>query len=1575
MGIELLICASCRVAKYCNASCQKKHWSQHQSYCKALNILSQSNEIQVGESITHLSPKDHAKISSLVGNKCMIDCNLNGIKTKALWDTGSQVSVISKPFLRSSFGETEIKNLAALLGVHTRLEVRAANDTPIPYCGFVELEFSLSGEQDASPIVVPFLVTENSLANPIIGYNVIEELVKTPMSVSENNCTQEANSSKLLLNAMAASFHKKPETLEALVSFMRDDKDVYFGTVKTPKQNLWIPPKQSVKVSCRSDGFVNELKTQALFEPDETEPWPHGLEVNQLLLTLSKGSSHRVNLSIYNATDHQILLKARTVLGRLEPVKSVVPVDIKLNNTPVIESNVIESDIQQRPVTLSEEKMQNISPDFLKQFDLDSLDCEQRKLAENMLLSNAESFSSSENDIGCAEELQLPINLSDPKPVQKTYTAIPKPLYAEVKQYLEDLLNKGWIVKSRSNYSSPVVCVRKKDGSLRLCIDYRLLNSRTIQDRHPLPRVDETLQSLGGNRWFSLLDQGKAYHQGFVQENSRHLTAFITPWGLYEWVRIPFGLTNAPGGFQRFMEQCLEGIRDEFCIPYLDDLIVFSPDFESHIQHLSTALERLRSKGLKLKPKKCELFKRQVKYLGHVISEQGYHMDTSNIKAIHQLRDSKPTTVGDVRRIIGFLNYYRKYIQNFSQIAKPLFELLQKQPQQNRNSSEKKNLKNCHQNKKQVTIPSKTPIDWQSHHQQALNKLIDCLSSPPLLAYPDFNLPFVLHTDASASGLGAVLYQEQNEVLRVIGYASRTLTTAEKNYHLHSGKLEFLALKWAVCDHFRDFLFYAPSFTVFTDNNPLTYVLSTAKLNATGHRWVSELADFRFTVKYRPGKTNVDADVLSRMPSNIEDIMKSCTNEVSPDIFQATAAAMSAQHNEMVPWIMCLPTSAEAIDMDEQPADSNGPTLKTITSKDVLQAQQSDPVIAPALRFKAKGEKPSKDIITHAAPGVRILMRDWEKLYISEEGLLCRKTSENNQIVLPKKFHQVIYQELHSQMGHLSSDRVIQLAVQRFYWPYMRRDIETFIAKRCSCIKQRKPHIQGKAPLQSIVTTQPFELVAVDFLHLEKSVGGYEYVLVIMDHFTRFAQTYATKDKSAKTVANKLYNDFILRFGFPGRLHHDQGGEFENDLMEHLETLCGVGHSRTTPYHPQGNGQVERFNQTLLGMLRTLPENKKSRWADYLNKVTHAYNCTKHSSTGYSPFFLLFGRDPRLPVDLIFKTGQSGNPIKRGDHSEYAKRWRAAMKEAYQIASDRSQVSQARGKDTYDRRIPSSVLQENDRVLVRNLSERGGPGKLRAHWEKEVHRVVKRLNDSSPVYEIVSERNPRSQTRVLHRNLLLPCNELPIETPPVNHQEKRTRNRHHRNRPDRSRPRGNRNTLFETQSASEDEEDALIFIPNPDSMVPPARNSPQNSEDLSHERVGDDSLDTSNENEIVDNVEREPTLREAPPVTSTPANTAQVVQDPQTPQDVSTEDYVPEISYSSPTMSPQSEPREHERPQRSRHPPDTLQYTRLGNPVSFPQYHVQNIACTPKVLYPNFGYPFTYGFVPYGHPSRLQFVA
>ncbi len=294
--------------------------------------------------------------------------------------------------------------------------------------------------------------------------------------------------------------------------------------------------------------------------------------------------------------------------------------------------------------------------------DLSHLSGDQQERVRQLLRENAGVFAKDDWDTGCIQDLKMDIHLKDNVPVRKTYNAIPRPLYQEVKTHIQTLLSQGWIQKSTSSYSSPVVCVRKKDGSLRLCMDYRLLNEKTHPDRHPIPRIQEILENLGGNSWFTVLDQGKAYHQGFMSEDSRAYTAFITPWGLYEWVRIPFGLTNAPAAFQRYMEGCLGELIDDICIPYLDDVLVFSKNFDQHLEDLTRVLQRQKQCGIKLRPKKCEFFKREVCYVDRIISEQGYRMNPKEIEVVQALKWERPNTVREVRKLMGFLGYYRSYI-------------------------------------------------------------------------------------------------------------------------------------------------------------------------------------------------------------------------------------------------------------------------------------------------------------------------------------------------------------------------------------------------------------------------------------------------------------------------------------------------------------------------------------------------------------------------------------------------------------------------------------------------------------------------------------------------------------------------------------------------------------------------------------------------------------------------------------------------------------------------------------------------------------------------------------------------
>ena len=907
--------------------------------------------------------------------------------------------------------------------------------------------------------------------------------------------------------------------------------------------------------------------------------------------------------------------------------------------------------------------------------------------------------------------------------LSKSIGEYPLAMFNEVRDHLQQLLDAGIIRKSYSPWASNIVLVRKHDNSLRMCVDFRMLNQRTVKDSYSLPRVEEILDALSGSKYFSVLDMKSGFHQIDILESHKERTAFtVGPLGFWEFNRLPFGLSNSPASYQRLMEDCLGDLHLTICFIFLDDLIIFSKTFEEHMERLAKVLQRLRECNLKLSPKKCFLFQEKVHYVGHVVSEKGIEPDQSKIDKV--VNWPRPKTPEEVRQFIGFAGYYRKFVESFSQIAKPLTDLM---------PSTAKKKKGA---KKKVTTERKWT--WGPEQEKAFVTLKDKLSSFPVLGFANYSLPFELHTDASGRGLGAVLYQEQEGVKRVISYASRGLTKSEANYPAH--KLEFLCLKWAVTEKFQDYL-YGHDFVVFTDNNPLTYILSSAKLDATGHRWVAALAAFNFNILYRPGKSNADADALSRLPSQLSNHVEN----VSTDSVKAVCNSIHVD----CPFILNYALSENVLDEE---GDEN---MLGWTERDWRRIQDRDDVLRVWMQAVREKKRPAKNSIDFNPDNVHF-QKIFDNLCLIR-GVLYREvvinTEKRKQLVVPKTFVRNILTRLHNDQGHPGRDRTLSLIKDRFYWPGSTRDVEDWISNCGRCVRRKTNPV--RAPLVNITTSQPLELVSMDFLTLEKSLGGFQHMLVITDHFTRYAMAVPTRNQTARTTAEAFFNNFVVNFGLPKKIHSDQGANFEGKLIKELCNITGMTKSRTSPYHPAGNGMTEKFNRTLLDMLGTIEPSKKSDWKSYVSPIVHAYNCTRHSSTGFSPYYLMFGREPRLPIDLVF--GLEINQPKQ-PRTKYVQDMRERLRHSYQLASEAAKKSGKRQKKYYDIKSRNSFLNIGDRVLVKIVAF-DGKHKLSNKWEEEVYIVLDQPNESIPVY-VVGKENGDGRKRTLHRNLLLPIGTI-----------------------------------------------------------------------------------------------------------------------------------------------------------------------------------------------------------------------
>ena len=1228
----------------------------------------------------------------------------------------------------------------------------------MPYLGFIETTIALAAPGDINLHCLLLVVPDSEYSSHVpvlIGTNIITELMEVSKDkLGEKYLQNSSVSTPWFLAFRCITLREKA---------LKKNNNRLALIKSAEKRTIIIKPNSTTIIrGCLKDKMEYQ-PTSAVMEATSNSAIPKDFDITPILTHYSCNSNGFYDVYISNITTRTLPIHPHTILCELQPV--------------VVENNVLRDEIYQK--TSLEDKV-NIESSALTETQI--------KEVRDLVNKYEDVFSKSETDIGHYSGVTHKINLTDETPFKQRYRRIPPKMIDEVRSHLDQLLSAGIIRKSFSPFASNIVTVRKKSGKLRICADFRFLNKRTIKDSYALPRIDDILDTLSGSKFFSVLDMKSGFHQVEIEERHKQRTAFtVGPLGFYEYNRLPMGLCNSPATYQRLMEECLGDLNMKICIIYLDDIIIFAKTFEEHMERLEIVLQRLRECRLKLAAEKCEFLKKKVKYVGYIVSEDGISTDPDKVEKI--LDWPRPTNPDEVRQFIGFAGFYRRFIKDFSKIIQPLSELMPP-------SSKKKSRR------------PKAPDNWiwKWDHEYAFNKLKDCMTSAPVLGYANQEDPFTLHIDASSHGLGAILYQKQEGKLRVISYASRSLNRAEKNYP--AMKLEFLTLKWAVTEKFKDYL-YGCKFDVTTDNNPLTYVLTTAKLDATGQRWISALATYDFSISYKPGRCNGDADALSRYPERCEDhiphdAVKTICHQTEPYVHTITMSNVNL---------------IEATNEADEP-------LSQMDMRMIRKEQREDDTLGYWVHLLTNRKKPCKNDFPNTRKHLA-LYRCFHNLHMVR-GVLYRKIHEDDrikqQMVLPKAFIESVLKGLHDDMGHPGKDKTLSLLRDRFYWPGMTADVDSWIDNCDRCLRS-KSSTQQKAPLVSIKSTYPLEMVCMDYLSLEPTKGGITNVLVITDHFTRFAVAIPTKDQTAKTTAEAFFNEFVVHYGLPAKIHTDQGANFQSELFSHLCLLTGMEKSRTSPYHPMGNGLTERFNRTLISMLRTISPNQKLEWKKHIAPLVHAYNCMRHESTGFSPYELLFGRQPRLPIDLVFGINSESN--KDSNMSDYIKELHVHLQESYKKAMERCDKAQAKQKDQFDKKARAMKLDIGDKVLVKNLAIEGKK-KLSNFYEEGTSTVVQQINQNIPVYIVRSEDG---KDRTLHRNHLFPVktHRKPTPTPRKRKTQEKT-------------PQ----TVVKDQDSDEDkgeeteEEEIFNIIYNPATMEP--RTNTQEAE-----RNNSDSEDASQE--------------------------------------------------------------------------------------------------------------------------------
>ena len=662
-------------------------------------------------------------------------------------------------------------------------------------------------------------------------------------------------------------------------------------------------------------------------------------------------------------------------------------------------------------------------------------------------------FALDDSELGCTDIVQHYIDTEGHAPIKQMPYRTPVSRREQIGEMVDKMVQQGIAKPSVSPWASPVVLVGKRDGTTRFCVDYRRLNSVTRKDVYPLPRITDILDSLGNAKFFSTLDLASGYWQVALDPETRDKTAFTTHKGLFEFIRMPFGLCNAPATFQRVMQSVLAGLEWKCCYVYIDDTLVASETFEEHLEHLRTVLLRLRKAGLRLKPKKCKFLHKEVFFLGHILTQEGIKPDPEKTAKVRDF--PRPVDLTTLRQFLGLASYYRRFVPSFAAVARPLNALLKK----------------------------KVRFEWSAACEDAFCQLKELLVTAPVLSYPKFEKgrSFILETDASKVGLGAILSQEQDDgLVHPIAYASRSLNTHEQNYGI--SELETLGLVWAV-RYFRPYLLGFPC-TVFTDHAACLSILNTARPSGKLARWALSIQEMDLTIKHRPGKSNANADALSR----------------NPIIAGVTA--------------------------DEIPLDL----------KEMRQKQMADPVLAKWIKYL------EEEVLPEEEKEARRFVLEAGKHEMVDGVLYFEVSSGRRNVLLPQAMKQAVLEEAHASCfgGHFAENKVYQRLRKFVWWRGMKADVRRFCRGCLVCATRKGRRKTFRPLLQPIEVGGPFHRVAVDVLQLPVTTSGNKYVVVFVDYLTKWAEAYPTSDQTALTIARLFVDNIVCRHGIPEQLLSDR---------------------------------------------------------------------------------------------------------------------------------------------------------------------------------------------------------------------------------------------------------------------------------------------------------------------------------------------------------------------------------------------------------------------------------------------------